>query len=159
MAQIILNLGDLAPDFSLPDAAGKFVHLADFLGHNIILYFYPRDNTPGCIKEACGFRDIYSDYQSRNIVVFGISTDSPQSHTKFTVKHQLPFPLLCDVDAKVSTAYGCYGLKKFMGKEFMGINRMTFAIAPDGKINQVYRKVKPQFHAVQVLADLTKISP
>lgn len=134
------------------------MHLADFLGTNIVLYFYPRDNTPGCIKEACGFRDIYSDYESQNIVVLGVSTDSPQSHAKFAVKHQLPFPLLCDVDAKVSTAYGCYGLKKFMGKEFLRINRMTFAIAPDGKIDKIYRKVKPEFHAIEVLADLTNFS-
>ncbi len=134
------------------------MHLADFLGTNIVLYFYPRDNTPGCIKEACGFRDIYSDYESQNIVVLGVSTDSPQSHAKFAVKHQLPFPLLCDVDAKVSTAYGCYGLKKFMGKEFLRINRMTFAIAPDGKIDKIYRKVKPEFHAIKVLADLTNFS-
>ena len=156
---MILNPGDLAPDFSLPDPGGNFVHLADFIGQSIILYFYPRDNTPGCIKEACGFRDIYSDYESRNILVLGVSTDSPQSHGKFAVKNQLPFPLLCDLDAKVSTAYGCYGLKKFMGKEFMGITRTTFAIAPDGRINKVYRKVKPQFHAVEILADLTEISP
>jgi thioredoxin-dependent peroxiredoxin len=135
-----LNPGDLAPNFSLPDAAGNLIHLADFHGQNIVLYFYPRDNTPGCTKEACSFRDIYSEYQSHNIAVLGVSTDNAQSHTKFTVKYQLPFPLLCDLDAKVSTAYGCYGLKKFMGKEFMGITRMTFAIDPDGRIKKVYQK-------------------
>jgi thioredoxin-dependent peroxiredoxin len=135
-----LNPGDLAPNFSLPDAAGNLIHLADFHGQNIVLYFYPRDNTPGCTKEACSFRDIYAEYQSHNIAVLGVSTDNAQSHTKFTVKYQLPFPLLCDLDAKVSTAYGCYGLKKFMGKEFMGITRMTFAIDPDGRIKKVYQK-------------------
>lgn len=154
-----LNPGDVAPNFSLPDAAGNLIHLADFRGQQIVLYFYPRDNTPGCIKEACSFRDIYSDYQSRNILVFGVSTDSPQSHAKFAAKYQLPFPLLCDLDAQVSTAYGCYGLKKFMGKEFMGINRTTFAIDPDGRIKKVYAKVKPQSHAVEILADLTEVSP
>ena len=154
---MILNPGDLAPDFSLPDATGNFVHLADFLGQDIILYFYPRDNTPGCTKEACSFRDIYSEYQSRNIAVLGVSTDSAQSHAKFAAKYQLLFPLLCDLDASVAKAYGCYGLKKFMGKEFMGIMRMTFTIDPDGRIGKVYRKIKPESHPVEILAGLSDL--
>ncbi|MEG4393616.1 thioredoxin-dependent thiol peroxidase [Microcoleus sp. BROC3] len=154
-----INPGDVAPVFSLPDAQGNFVSLADFRGRRVVLYFYPRDNTPGCTKEACGFRDIYSDYESRNIAVLGVSTDGAGSHAKFAAKYQLPFPLLCDSNAEVATAYGCYGLKKFMGKEFMGITRSTFAIDPDGRIEKVYRKVKPEFHAAEILADLPDLSP
>ncbi|NJR24760.1 MAG: thioredoxin-dependent thiol peroxidase [Richelia sp. CSU_2_1] len=153
-----LNSGDVAPDFSLPDAEGNTVSLADFRGQWVVLYFYPRDSTPGCTKEACGFRDIYSQYQSRKIAVLGVSTDSPKSHSKFATKYELPFPLLCDCDAAVATAYGCWGLKKFMGKEFMGVMRMTFAIAPDGRIEKVYRKVKPESHAAEILADLPDLS-
>ncbi|MEG4970305.1 peroxiredoxin [Microcoleus sp. B6-A1] len=111
--------GDVAPLFSLPDAQGNIVSLADFRGRRVVLYFYPRDNTPGCTKEACDFRDIYLDYQSRNIAVLGVSTDGAGAHAKFAAKYQLPFPLLCDSNAEVATAYGCYGLKKFMGKEFI----------------------------------------
>jgi thioredoxin-dependent peroxiredoxin len=154
-----LNSGDLAPDFSLPDGGGNTVSLADFGGQRVVLYFYPRDSTPGCTKEACGFRDTYSEYQSRNIAVLGISTDSPKSHSKFATKYELPFPLLCDSDAAVAKAYGCWVLKKFMGKEFMGVSRMTFAIAPDGRIEKVYRKVKPDSHAAEILADLPDLSP
>ncbi|MEG3842115.1 thioredoxin-dependent thiol peroxidase [Microcoleus sp. herbarium14] len=146
--------GDIAPIFSLPDAIGNLVGLADFRSRRVVLYFYPRDNTPGCTKEACGFRDIHSEYESRNIIVLGVSTDAAGSHAKFATKYQLPFPLLCDSNAEVATAYGCYGLKKFMGKEFMGITRSTFAIDPDGRIEKVYRKVKPETHAAEILADL-----
>lgn len=155
-----LNPGDLAPDFGLPDAQGNQISLADLRGVRVVLYFYPRDNTPGCTKEACGFRDIYSEFQSRNIAVFGVSTDDAKSHTKFVNKYQLPFPLLCDEGGKVATAYGCYGLKKFMGKEYVGITRMTYAIAPDGRIEKIYRKVKPESHAEEILADfLAVLSP
>lgn len=154
-----LNPGDVAPVFSLPDAAGKLVGLADFRGRRVVLYFYPRDNTPGCIKEACAFRDLYSEYESRNIAAIGISTDGAKSHAKFAAKYQLPFPLLCDSNAAVATAYGCYGLKKFMGKEFMGITRSTFAIDPDGRIENVWRKVKPESHAAEILTQLPDILP
>ncbi|MEG3835492.1 MULTISPECIES: thioredoxin-dependent thiol peroxidase [unclassified Microcoleus] len=154
-----INPGDVAPVFSLPDAQGNIVSLADFRGRRVVLYFYPRDNTPGCTKEACGFRDIYLDYQSRNIAVLGVSTDGAGAHAKFAAKYQLPFPLLCDLNAEVATAYGCYGLKKFMGKEFMGITRSTFAIDRDGRIEKVYRKVKPESHAAEILADLPDLWP
>jgi len=120
----------------------------------VVLYFYPRGNTPGCTKEACGFRDAYSDYQAQDVVVLGISTDDAKSHAKFTTKYELPFPLLCDADAVVAQAYGSYGLKKFMGKEFMGVYRHTFVIDPDGTIERIYRKVKPESHATEILADL-----
>ncbi len=153
-----LNPGDIAPDFSLPDADGQMVCLSGLRGKRVVLYFYPRDNTPGCTKEACGFRDIYSDYQAGNIVVLGISTDNAKSHTKFSAKYNLPFPLLCDEDATVATAYESYGLKKFMGKEFMGIHRSTFVIGTDGRIEKIYRKVKPEPHAAAVLKDLSELS-
>jgi peroxiredoxin Q/BCP len=152
-----LKPGDSAPNFSLPDAAGNVVNLSDFQGKWIVLYFYPRDNTPGCTKEACGFRDIYADYQSHNIVVLGVSTDDARSHAKFSNKLNLPFPLLSDTDAQVATAYESYGLKKFMGKEFMGVFRNTVVIDPDGKIAKIYSKVKPESHAAVLLADLEQL--
>ena len=150
-----LNIGDLAPDFSLPDTTGNIVSLADLKGKRVILYFYPRDNTPGCIKEACSFRDAYAEFQDKNIVVLGINTDDAKAHEKFATKHNLPFPLLIDADGAVGTAYDSYGLKKFMGKEFMGVMRNTFVIAPDGTIEKIYKKVKPEGHAATILADLT----
>jgi peroxiredoxin Q/BCP len=149
-----LQIGDIAPDFTLADANGNPVSLSDFRGSRVILYFYPRDNTPGCTKEACSFRDAYPDYQSHNIVILGVSTDDGKSHQKFIRKHQLPFPLLCDPDGTVGTLYGSYGLKKFMGKEYMGVYRHTFAIAPDGKIEKIYRKVKPDNHGAEILPEL-----
>ncbi|NJK38576.1 MAG: thioredoxin-dependent thiol peroxidase [Oscillatoriales cyanobacterium SM2_3_0] len=149
-----LNLGDLAPDFTLPDADGNPVSLSDFQGKTVVLYFYPRDNTPGCTKEACGFRDRHPDYQAQNVVVLGISTDDAKSHTKFVTKYQLPFPLLTDAGGKVAESYGSYGLKKFMGKEYMGISRHTFIIDPEGRIQKIYRKVKPEPHANEVLQEL-----
>jgi thioredoxin-dependent peroxiredoxin len=149
-----LQIGDIAPDFTLADANGSSVSLSDFRGSRVILYFYPRDNTPGCTKEACSFRDAYPDYQSHNIVILGVSNDDAKSHQKFIRKHQLPFPLLCDPEGTVATLYGSYGLKKFMGKEYMGVYRHTFAIAPDGKIEKIYRKVKPETHGADILQEL-----
>jgi thioredoxin-dependent peroxiredoxin len=149
-----LQPGDPAPDFSLLDADGNPVNLSDFRGKRVVLYFYPRDNTPGCIKEACGFKENYAALQEQDVVVLGVSTDDAKSHNKFITKYELPFPLLCDTDAEVSTAYESYGLKKFMGKEFMGIKRQTFVIDPDGKLERIYQKVKPGEHASQVLQDL-----
>ncbi|GAB4377924.1 MAG: thioredoxin-dependent thiol peroxidase [Elainellaceae cyanobacterium] len=153
-----LKPGDVAPDFSLPDGNGHIVRLSDFRGKWVVLYFYPRDNTPGCTKEACGFRDAYADYQSQNVVILGVSTDDAKAHTKFSTKYDLPFPLLSDTDAQVATAYESYGLKKFMGKEYMGISRNTFVIDPDGKIAKVYLKVKPEPHATELLADLANLT-
>lgn len=153
-----LDAGDPAPDFSLPDATGKIFNLADFQGQRLVLYFYPRDNTPGCTKEACGFRDAYPDYQGQNVVVLGVSTDNAKSHQKFIAKHDLPFPLLVDAGGEVASRYGSYGLKKFMGKEYLGISRSTFIIGPDGLLEKVYRKVKSETHAAQVLEDLAALS-
>jgi peroxiredoxin Q/BCP len=149
-----LSPGDPAPDFSLPDAEGKTYSLADLKGQRVVLYFYPRDNTPGCTKEACGFRDAYGAYQEKNVVILGVSTDDAKSHAKFTVKYALPFPLLVDSDGAVASRYGVYGLKKFMGKEYMGVTRSTFVIGADSTLEQVYLKVKPETHADTVLADL-----
>lgn len=153
-----LQIGDFAPDFSLPDGEGNLVHLEDLRGKWVVLYFYPRDNTPGCTKEACSFRDTYADYQSQNVVVLGVSTDDAKSHTKFSTKFNLPFPLLTDADGQMATQYDSYGLKKFMGKEYMGISRNTFVIDPSGKIAKIYRKVKPETHAAEILADLATLT-
>jgi thioredoxin-dependent peroxiredoxin len=153
-----LKPGDLAPDFSLPDGNGNTVNLADFRGKWVVLYFYPRDNTPGCTTEACGFRDSYVDYQANDVVVLGVSTDDAKSHSKFSTKYNLPFTLLTDADGQMATTYDSYGLKKFMGKEYMGISRNTFLIDPDGKIAKVYLKVKPDNHAAQILSDLAELS-
>ncbi len=149
-----LTIGDPAPDFTLPDGDGNLVSLSAFRGKQVVLYFYPRDNTPGCTKEACEFRDAYADYQGNDVIILGINNDDAKAHTKFTTKFNLPFPLLTDADGKVGEAYGSYGLKKFMGKEFMGTSRNTFVIGPDGTIAKIYQKVKPEGHAAQVLADL-----
>ncbi len=152
-----LQPGDKAPDFSLPDGNGTIVNLSDLKGKRVVLYFYPRDNTPGCTKEACGFRDAYSQYQEKDVVVLGVSTDDEKSHTKFSTKYDLPFPLLSDKGGKISELYDSYGLKKFMGKEYMGISRTTFIIGPDGTIEKIYQKVKPEPHAEQILRDLVDV--
>ena len=150
-----LKPGDAAPEFSLPDANGNLVSLTDFRGKRVVLYFYPRDNTPGCIKEACGFRDNFEQYQSQDLVVIGVSTDDAKSHYKFSQKLNLPFLLLSDADGQMAATYESYGLKKFMGKEYMGISRNTFVIDAEGKIEKIYLKVKPETHATAILSDLS----
>lgn len=150
-----LKIGDPAPDFSLPDANGQIVNLADFHGKRVILYFYPRDNTPGCTKEACSFRDAYDQFQAMDMVILGVSTDDTKSHEKFIKKFNLPFQLLVDEGGKVAETYDSYGLKKFMGKEYMGITRNTFVIDEQGAIAKIYKKVKPETHIEQILADLS----
>ena len=149
-----LNIGDRAPEFSVSDTHGNIVTLSSLKGKRVVLYFYPRDNTPGCTKEACGFRDNYSQFQAKNTLIFGISTDDAKSHLKFTEKFELPFPLLCDVDAKVATAYESYGKKQMMGKEYLGIFRNTFVIDTEGKIEKIYLAVKAEPHPAEVLADI-----
>ncbi len=156
--KMTIHPGDPAPDFSLPDADGNTVSLSDFRGQRVVLYFYPKDNTPGCTKEACGFRDAYAEYEANDVVVLGISTDDGKSHTKFKTKHNLPFPLLCDQDAQVAIAYNSYGQKKFMGKEYMGVSRNTFIIGPDGRIEKIYHQVKPEPHATQILTDMAELA-
>lgn len=152
-----LTVGDPAPDFSLTDAEGQVYNLSDLKGQRVVLYFYPRDNTPGCTKEACGFRDRYATYQEQDVVVLGVSADDAKSHTKFITKYSLPFPLLVDDGGEVASRYGVYGLKKFMGKEYMGITRSTFIIGPDSTLEKIYLKVKAETHAETVLADLATL--
>ncbi|URR35882.1 thioredoxin-dependent thiol peroxidase [Thermosynechococcus sp. HN-54] len=151
-----LTVGAIAPPFELADATGELVRLADFQGQWVILYFYPRDNTPGCTKEACAYREVSATLGDRNVVILGISPDSVASHAKFQQKLNLPFRLLADVDTTVAQAYGSYGPKKFMGKDYLGVYRDTFLIDPTGKIAAIYRRVKPDAHVAQVLADLER---
>jgi len=150
----MLNVGDTAPDFTLSDQFGEIHKLSDYRGKKVVLYFYPKDDTPGCTKEACSFRDNFQEYRKRKMVVLGVSKDSTKSHVKFSEKYSLPFTLLSDDDTVVSQAYGVWGLKKFMGKEYYGINRMTFIIDEDGQILRIYEKVKPENHAEEILADI-----
>ncbi|MFN4280312.1 thioredoxin-dependent thiol peroxidase [Thermosynechococcus sp.] len=152
-----LTVGAIAPPFELPDATGQPVRLSDFQGRWVILYFYPRDNTPGCTKEACAYRDVSARLEERNVVILGISPDSVASHAKFQQKVNLPFRLLADEDTSVAQAYGSYGPKKFMGRESLGVYRDTFLIDPMGKIAAIYRRVKPDAHVAQVLADLERL--
>lgn len=149
-----LKVGDRAPEFSLPDTNGNIVTLSSLKGSRVVLYFYPRDNTPGCTKEACGFRDNYAQFQAKNTLIFGVSTDDAKAHQKFTQKFNLPFPLLTDTDGQVATAYESYGLKKFMGKEYVGVFRNTFVIDAEGNIEKIYLGVKAELHPAQVLADI-----
>lgn len=149
-----LKVGDRAPEFSLPDTYGNVITLSSLKGKRVVLYFYPRDNTPGCTKEACGFRDNYAQFQAKNTLIFGVSTDTAKSHLKFVEKFELPFPLLCDVDAQVATSYESYGKKKMMGKEYLGIFRNTFVIDAEGKIEKIYLAVKAELHPAQVLAEI-----
>jgi thioredoxin-dependent peroxiredoxin len=147
----MLKEGTVAPDFTVKDANGETVRLKDLRGQKVVLYFYPKDDTPGCTKEACSFRDAFADYKKRNIKVLGVSLDSEASHKKFAAKYKLPFTLLADTDHAISDAYGVYGQKKFMGRSYMGVNRMTFLIDERGKIKKVFEKVKPEDHAQEVL--------
>lgn len=139
-----------APSFSLPDQDGKTHTLAQYLGSKVLLYFYPKDDTPGCTVEACNFRDGYKEFQKLGLVILGVSADSVKSHKKFADKFELPFPLLSDEDKTVCQAYGVWGKKKFMGREYMGITRSSFLIDEKGKIIKVYADVKVKEHADEV---------
>ena len=150
----MLQAGDPAPDFELTAGDGSTVRLKDLRGRKVVLYFYPRDDTPGCTKEACSFRDSSEAYAARGAAVFGVSADSAKSHLKFTNKFGLNFPLLSDPDHSVATAYDSWGLKKFMGREYQGIKRNTFLIDEQGKVARVWESVKPDGHAEDVLAAL-----
>ena len=152
--ELSLREGDKAPEFSAVTQDGTSVSLADFKGKNVILYFYPRDDTPGCTKEACAFRDDFAEFKKKGAVVLGISTDSAKSHAKFVEKFNLPFILLADEDKKIVQAYGAWGQKSFLGKKYMGTHRVTFLIGPDGLIKKVWPAVKPAEHAREVLAAL-----
>ncbi len=153
---MMLNPGDKAPDFTLPDQNGKMVSLSSFLGKTVVLYFYPRDNTPGCTKEACSFRDNYPFYREKDMVVIGVSPNTSESHQKFAEKFELPFLLLADPEKKVVQAYGAWGEKKNYGKVTVGLLRSTFVIGPDGVIQKVFKKVKTATHGQDVLEALEK---
>jgi peroxiredoxin Q/BCP len=152
-----LTVGSKAPSFSAPDQSGNTVSLADFKGKTVVLYFYPKDDTPGCTVEACSFRDEHTVFQKKGAVVIGVSPDSPKKHTKFIEKHGLPFPLLADEDNKIALAYNTWVEKSMYGRTYMGMERSTFVIGPDGKLKGIYRKVKASpDHIAEVLADLQK---
>lgn len=146
--------GTEAPAFSTTDDQGQAVSRESLLGKKYLLYFYPRDNTPGCTAEACGFRDLLKDFEKKNTLIFGVSGDSVKSHQKFRKKFDIPFPLLMDEDHSLAKAFGVWGEKKFMGRTFDGIHRMSFLVDEAGKIEKAYHKVKAKEHPVEVLSDL-----
>jgi peroxiredoxin Q/BCP len=147
-----ISSGIPAPDFSLPDETKKVHKLSDYRGRTVVLYFYPKDDTPGCTTEACNFRDNYSDYVNADVLILGVSPDDPKSHSKFKEKFALPFPLLADEGHKVCDLYQVWGPKKFMGREYEGVLRTTFVIDPKGNIVKVFENVKPADHSAEVLA-------
>lgn len=153
---IPVEAGTKAPDFRFTEG-GQSISLAD-LDKPCLLYFYPKDDTPGCTKEACGLRDAWSEYTAAGIQVVGVSKDDERSHEKFREKYDLPFPLIADTELKLCQAYGVWGEKKFMGKVYDGIHRMSFLIGEDGKILKTYHKVKPDQHAAEVLEDLKTLT-
>jgi len=147
----MLKEGSTAPAFKTTDGEGQTVQLKDFRGQKVVLYFYPKDDTPGCTKEACSFRDAFSEFKKRGIKVLGVSINNEASHKKFAAKYNLPFTLLTDTDHSISESYDSYGEKKFMGRTYMGVKRNTFLIDEKGKIKRVFEKVKPEEHAEEVL--------
>jgi peroxiredoxin Q/BCP len=152
---VAVEEGKKAPAFKLKDASGRDVSLGDFAGKDLVLYFYPKDDTPGCTKEACGFRDAWKELQKRGVAVVGVSPDSSASHEKFAAKYRLPFPLLSDPDKKAMTAYGAWGEKMMYGKKTTGVIRSTVWIGPDGKVKKHWKRVaKAEAHPEQVLAAL-----
>lgn len=153
---MIPAVGTAAPSFDLPTSTGEHVKLADLKGKTVVLYFYPKADTPGCTKEACGFRDALADFDKQNIKVLGISPDPEKDVTKFSEKFHLNFPLLADADHAVAEKYGVWGEKSMYGKKYMGVSRTTFVIGPDGKISHVFEKVKPDGHDQEVLSMLKK---
>ena len=150
----MLQVGDKAPNFTLNDQEGNLVSLADFQGKRVVLYFYPKDNTPGCTRQACAFAGAYQGFKDKDVVVIGVSKDSVSSHKKFAEKYELPFILLADPEKAVIQAYGVWQEKKNYGKVSMGVVRATYVIGPDGLIEQVMPKVKPDTNAAEILAAL-----
>ena len=153
----MVSEGDEAPDFTATTDAGERISLSDFRGKPVVLYFYPRDDTPGCTTQACGIRDAYDEFERAGAVVLGVSPDSEQKHVKFKQKYNLPFTLLADTEHEIAAQYGTWGEKRFMGKTFLGVQRATFLIAPDGTVAKVWPKVKPGTHADDVLAALASV--
>jgi peroxiredoxin Q/BCP len=149
--ELKLKEGDVAPAFMADSTSGP-IRLSDLKGKPVVLYFYPRDDTPGCTKEACAFRDSYDAFRKAGAVVLGVSTDPVRSHAKFIEKYKLPFPLLADPEKKLVESYGVWGQKTFMGRKYQGTHRITFLIGADGRIKKIWPKVKPEEHAAEVLA-------
>ncbi len=154
----MLKESQKAPDFTLPDQNGEMHKLSDYKGQWVLLYFYPKDDTPGCTTEACALRDNFPAFKKLKAKVFGISTDSVASHQKFANKYELPFTLLADEDKKVVEKYDVWRVKNMYGRKYFGIARVSFLINPDGKIAKIYEKVKPAVHAEEVLADIKLLS-
>lgn len=152
---MVLSAGQKAPEFELLDNEGNTHKLSDYRGQTIVVYFYPKDDTPGCTKEACAFRDTYADFKEAGVDIIGISPDSEKSHSKFIQKYELPFTLLSDTDHKICEAFGVWGLKKYMGREYEGVYRTTFIIGPDGVVKRVFENVKPADHSQEVLAEVS----
>lgn len=150
----VIEAGNLAPDFELPTDTGENVRLSDLRGKPVVLYFYPKDDTPGCTTQACGIRDAYGEFERAGAVVLGVSPDDEGSHTSFKTKYDLPFTLLADADHTVSERYGVWAERSYMGRSYMGVERSTFVIDADGILKSVLRKVKPDTHADDVLAVL-----
>lgn len=153
-----ISAGIPAPDFELSDDLNRVRRLSDFRGQSVVLYFYPKDDTPGCTKEACNFRDDYSAYEQAGITILGVSPDSVASHVKFKAKFQIPFSLLVDEGHKVCDVYGVWGPKKFMGKQYDGVLRTTFLIGADGNILRVFENVRPSEHSAEVLQAFQGVS-
>ena len=154
--EFLVKEGDLAPDFTFKDSNNKDLKLSNFLGKQVVLYFYPRDFTPGCTTEASEFSRDYNKYYQNNIVIIGISPDDEKSHSQFREKMKIPFLLASDINKQISQKYGVVGLKTFMGKEYEGINRTTFLIDQNGKIIKIFNKVKPKGHSIEILNYLLK---
>ena len=154
----LLAAGAIAPNFNYRDFEGVERNTADLAGNPHVVYFYPKDDTPGCTREACAFRDAGPVFSGRKVEIIGVSPDSDASHEKFRLKHNLPFGLAADTDHSISKAYGAWGPKKFMGREYEGVHRVTFLVDSDGKIAKVYPKVKPLEHPVEIAADLENMS-
>jgi peroxiredoxin Q/BCP len=157
MASMELKIGQKAPEISLPDQNGEIKNLRSHIGKWILIYFYPKDDTPGCTKEACSLRDNFQGFRGLSAEVIGISKDSVKSHKKFAEKYDLPFTLLSDIEHKTAEDYGVWQEKKFMGRKYMGMNRSSFLIDTKGKIAKIYINVKPEDHADEVMADLKAI--
>jgi len=153
----ILSIGSVAPGFSYQAVDGTTQHTDDLKGTPWVVYFYPKDDTPGCTKEACSFRDAFAQFKARGVTVIGVSPDSEKSHAKFREKFTLPFAMAADTDKQIVQAYGVWGEKKFMGRTYMGAHRVTFVVGADGRIAKVFDKVKPEGHAAEVLAALEGI--
>ncbi len=151
---MVIKKDEQAPEFELMDSEGNLHRLSDYKGQTIVVYFYPKDDTPGCTKEACSFRDSYADFRNAGVEIIGISPDTVNSHAKFTGKYDLPFTLLSDPNHEVCEAYGVWGLKKSFGREYEGVYRTTFIIGPEGEIKRVFENVRPSDHSQEVLEAL-----